>query len=219
MITDLEVFPGSRVTESELAEHFKVSRTPVREALKRLEVEKLVEIRPKQGCFIRQVDIEEISNYYDVRVALESMAVELACQNMPKEELKALMELWNPENCKTHAGYPDKIRELEESFHINIAIGSRNPVIVKYLTDVNDHIRIIRRLGFPDDKSIIETYQEHYQICELISNNKVSAARKFIIAHIRKSQDIAKTVTMIKLQSSIKKPDFIKMRILKKALN
>ena len=70
-IISFEIFPGSRVTETELADIYRTSRTPVREALKRLEVEGLIRIRPKQGCFVRNVDIELISDYYTVRVALE----------------------------------------------------------------------------------------------------------------------------------------------------
>ena len=72
-IMDFELAPGARITETELAETFGISRTPVREALHRLENEGLISIRPKQGCFVRDVDIHQISNYYDIRIALEVM--------------------------------------------------------------------------------------------------------------------------------------------------
>ena len=94
-IMDFDLFPGTRFTESELAEQFKVSRTPIREALKRLEVEGLIHIRAKQGCFIRPVDTETISNYYDVRVALETMAVELACEHMPRQNIMQIKQWGN----------------------------------------------------------------------------------------------------------------------------
>ena len=200
MIMDFDLFPGTRVTETELADLFKVSRTPIREALQRLEVEGLVQIKPKQGCFIRPVDIELISEYYDVRVALEGMAIELACKNMPRNELQALADFWNPENVKQTVDYPEQIKEVEEAFHLSLAQGSGNPVLAQYLNDVNDHIRIIRRLGFPDKKSIVETYEEHYQICQLMLDGKTKAAKKYLIEHIRKSQDIARTVTLSQLQ-------------------
>ena len=62
LIMGFELYPGSRVTETELAARFGVSRTPVREALQRLQFEGYLTVRPKQGCFIREIDIEEYVN-------------------------------------------------------------------------------------------------------------------------------------------------------------
>lgn len=199
-IIDFDLFPGVRVTETELAEEYKVSRTPIREALKRLEVEGLVSIRAKQGCFIRPVDTDTISNYYDVRVAIETMAVELACKNMPREELEALAEFWNPSNFDDLVDYSDRIPQLEESFHVDLAVGSGNPVLAQFLKDINNHIRVIRRLGFPDKKSVRETYAEHYEICRLMLDKKTGEAKRAIAKHIRKSQGIARSVTLAQLQ-------------------
>lgn len=199
-ITDFELYPNTRFTESELAENFKVSRTPIREALKRLEVEGLVQIRPKQGCFIRSVDLKTINNYYDVRVALETMAVELACSNMPVQDIEELCDFWNPKNCVIKSNFVEKIRLMEENFHFQIATGSGNSILVQLLQDVNDHIRIVRRLGFPDKESIIETYEEHYLICNLILARKTIKAKKAMNDHIRKHQKIASSVTLNQLE-------------------
>jgi DNA-binding GntR family transcriptional regulator len=218
MIMDFDLFPGTRVTETELADTFKVSRTPIREALQRLEVEGLVQIRAKQGCFIRPVDTETISNYYDVRVAIETMAVELACKNMPREHLETLCEFWNPDNCSFEFDYPDQIQLVEEAFHAEIAEGSGNPVLAQFLNDVNDHIRVIRRLGFPDKTSIQETYEEHYEICSLMLANKVKPAKKAIEKHIRKSQGIARSVTLSQLEQHKKQSKTrVKRKVLKPA--
>ncbi len=200
MIMDFDLSPGSRVTEQELADRFKVSRTPVRQALQRLEAEGHVRIRPKQGCFIRAVDIESISAHYDVRIALETMAVELACRHMPDAELEALAEYWDPDNRLSAAGRSPHISVTEESFHLRIAEGSGNPVLAHYLQDVNDHIRIIRRLGFPDEQSIQDTYEEHHAICRLLLARDATAAREMMAEHIRKSQSIARKVTLDQLE-------------------
>lgn len=199
-IVDFELAPGARITETELAEIFGISRTPVREALHRLENEGLISIRPKQGCFVRDVDIHQISNYYDVRIALEVMAVELACKNMPDEVIAQLSDTWNPANRPKRFKNLDEIKVLEEVFHAMIAEYSGNPVLASYLKDVNDHIRSVRRLGFPDEKSIVETYAEHYRICKLLKKRDARAAREEMIRHIRKSQGIARSVTLSQLQ-------------------
>ena len=184
-IINFDLFPGSRVTETELAVEYKTSRTPIREALKRLEVEGLVTVRPKQGCFVRQVDIALISDYYTMRVALEAMTIELAIENMTDEELQTLAESWNPQNAKKHRNDLEYIKQFEESFHMDIARGSKNPVLLQYLEDVNNHIRPIRVLGFPDVKSIKDTYDEHYEIIRLIQKRDVLKAKEAMIAHIR----------------------------------
>lgn len=199
-ITNFELYPGTRFTESELADEFYVSRTPIREALKRLEVEGLVQIRPKQGCFVREVDIETINHYYDVRVALETMIVELACSNMSSQELESLCEFWNPKNIAVNAKRKEIVKLMEEKFHMQLALGSGNPILMQLLKDVNDHIRIIRQLGFPDKHSIKETYEDHYLICELILTKKVQSAKKAMKDHIRKHQKIASTVTLNQLE-------------------
>lgn len=199
-IMDFELAPGARITETELASSFGISRTPVREALHRLENEGLISIRPKQGCFVRSVDIHQISNYYDVRIALEVMSVELACKNMPDEVIAQLSNTWNPARRPKRFKDADEIKVLEEVFHAMIADYSGNPVLASYLKDVNDHIRSVRRLGFPDEKSIAETYQEHYRICKLLKKRDARAAREEMIRHIRKSQGIARSVTLSQLQ-------------------
>jgi DNA-binding GntR family transcriptional regulator len=203
-ILDFELYPGTRVTESELAADFNVSRTPVRAALQRLEVEGHITILPKQGCFVRPVDIEQISHYYDVRVCLEATAIELACTHMSRDELDALTELWNPANSKKSVNM-EEIKTLEEAFHVGIAVGSGNPVLAGYLRDVNSHIRILRRLGFPDRKAVLETFEEHYELCLLIQAGNARRARKAMIEHIRKSQSIARSVTLSQLQQAVRR--------------
>lgn len=204
-ITSFDLFPGSRMTETELAILYKTSRTPIREALKRLEVEGLVTIRPKQGCFVREVDIARVSDYYTIRVALEAMAVELAIEHMSDEELQILADVWDPKNAGQHQNNPEYIKQFEESFHVVIARGSGNPVLLQYLEDVNNRIRPIRALGFPDDKSINDTYQEHYEIIRFIQQRDMEKAKQAMVEHIRKSQDIARSVTISQLEQYRKK--------------
>lgn len=203
-ILDFELFPGTRITETELADEFEVSRTPVRAALQRLSAEGHITILPKQGCFVRPMDAERISQYYDVRVCLEAEAIDLACRNMPDEDITALLEIWTPANARKMKDL-EEIRGLEEAFHISVAEGSGNEVLVGYLREINDHIRILRRLGFPDRKAVQETYEEHYELCQLISRRSAGAARKAMTTHIRKSQDIARTVTLSQLQQAIRR--------------
>ena len=78
-------------------------------------------------------------------------------------------------------------------------------MLLAYLEDVNNHIRILRRLGFPDRKSVLETFEEHFELCQLIRKRNFRTARKAMIAHIRKSQQIARSVTLSQLQQAIRR--------------
>lgn len=196
-ILDFDIEPGTRLTENELAAEYEMSRTPIRAALQRLEAEGQVRILPKQGCFVRPLDIDRISEFYEVRIALEVAAVEIACQHMPHELLRELSDVWNPDNYrKGDFSDLDEIKELEEAFHFSLAEGGGNTILASYLRDINDNIRIIRRMGFPDEQSIVETFEEHYLLCELILSGKVKRAREAMTDHIRKSQAIARNITL-----------------------
>ncbi|RLU00705.1 MAG: GntR family transcriptional regulator [Ketobacter sp.] len=199
MIIALRIAPGSRVTESQLADYFCVSRTPVRAALQRLESEGFLTIKSKQGCFIRNIDMLEISQYYDVRVALENQALEEISKLSDHRALAALAERWHPEQLNFGLEINDALKEAEEQFHLELATLSRNKVLLQYLADVNDHIRAMRRLGWPDSKSVTDTYEEHYRICHRLLAGDLAEAQAEMTHHIRKSQDQASRITLHQL--------------------
>lgn len=198
MILSFELYPGSRVTETQLADHFKVSRTPVREALLRLENEGHLTIRSKQGCFIRQIDMAELSEYYQVRMALEVAAIEAACNHMTTKEIEKLMEKWLPEKQPKRIS-ANTMEERDESFHIALAQGSSNSILVKYLRDINDHIRVIRRVDFNDPERVARTYRDHYAILTALLNREVGKARNLVKHHIQGSEQFAQTLTLTQL--------------------
>lgn len=199
MILSFELYPGSRVTETELAARFGVSRTPVREALQRLELEGYLTVRPKQGCFIRDIDIEEIDQHYQVRIALELCALEIAGTHMPDRALRDLAEEWNPRHQPTQDIGVEELAARDESFHIALAEGGGNLALADYLRRVNHSIHIIRRLDFTDDRRVDLTYQEHYAICQRLLKRDLVGAQQALTQHIRRSQLAAKTLTLEQL--------------------
>jgi len=199
MILSFKLYPGTRVTETELADTFGVSRTPIREALQKLEVEGYLSIRPKQGCFIRELDIDELSQYYNVRITLELLAVEYACALMPTRDLEILAEVWNPERLSAASPDAEDIGQKDEDFHVAIARGSNNRVLGNYLCDINNRIRIIRRMDFTDYDRIGRTYREHYAIIHHLLDRNVEKAKAEMRAHIQRSEEFAKTLTLTEL--------------------
>lgn len=204
-IMNLELYPGSRVTESELAQRFGVSRTPVREALQRLSVEGYLVIRPKHGCYIRQLDVFELAEYYDVRVGLELESISLMAKRVPFREVAKLAKDWDPDLAQFGLEGSEEFKDAEEDFHVRLAKLSGNSVLLEYLIDVNYRIRIVRRLGLPDRKSVLKTYREHYEICQRILDNDITGAKAVLRAHIHESQEKSRAVTVAQLDAVRKK--------------
>jgi DNA-binding GntR family transcriptional regulator len=199
LILGFEIYPGSRVTETELAERFGVSRTPVREALQRLQLEGYLTVRPKQGCFIREIDIEEIDEHYQVRIALEMCALEVAGTHMPDKAIRELARKWDPSKQPKTRVDVETMAELDESFHIALAEGGGNMVLADYLSRINHAIHIIRRLDFTENQRVELTYKEHYAICQHLLKRDIVSAQQALTQHIRRSQLAAKTITLEQL--------------------
>jgi DNA-binding GntR family transcriptional regulator len=196
MILHFDITPGSRITESQVADYFEVSRTPVRAALLRLETEGQLTIKSKQGCFIRNIDLPTISHYYDVRLELEAMALKLIASGRPANDLETLAADWEPEMQNFGGEVSEALMAAEEAFHVELAIISGNPVLVNYLKDVNEQIRIVRRMGWPNQQSVTDTYLEHHQICQLLITHQLDEALTELENHIRKSQDMANNISL-----------------------
>lgn len=204
MIVALELVPGSRVTETQLADYFQVSRTPVRSALQKLDTEGLLTIKAKQGCFIRNIDMLQISHYYDVRVALENLVLAEVSKLQNWDELVELANLWNPEVHCFGLAVSEDLKRAEENFHLDLAKISRNAALAKYISDVNDHIRVVRRLGWPNSKSVTDTYEEHFRICQLLLKKDLRSAQEEMTNHIRKSQDTSSRITLKQIYANKK---------------
>lgn len=199
MILNFEIQPNSRLTETELANYFEVSRTPIREALQRLEAEGLIMIRPKQGCFVRAMDLDEFSEYYQIRISLEMLSLENACTNMSDEALKKLAQVWGAEPFSDADDNGQQVAALDESFHLALANGGGNRILVKLLSDINNRIRIVRRWDFTDRERIQKTYQEHLGIINHLLKRDLASAKSDMARHIKKSEEFTKMLTVIHL--------------------
>lgn len=198
-ILNFEIYPGSRVTETELAEYFGVSRTPIRSALQRLEAEGYLTVMPKQGCFIRNLEIEDLRKYYQVRMSLEHLSLQLACTYMSDATLNELAAAWDPANQAERSDDPEEMEARDESFHLTLAEGGGNLVLHDYLADVNRHLRIVRRLGFMMAERIDQTYADHFLICQSLLKRDLPQAQTLMRDHITHNEQFVKTITLTQL--------------------
>lgn len=199
MILNFEFYPGTRLTEGELSERFGVSRTPIREAVQRLEMERLMTVRPKQGCFVRELDIDEINDYYQVRMALERLMLQLVIERMPRQALLDLAAEWAPSQIPTDVIDVETMALRDESFHLALATGCGNRVLVQKLREINEHIHIIRRLDFTDAGRIEATYREHHALCQCLLDGRLDEALALLQSHIERSQEFSQGLTLRRL--------------------
>lgn len=145
--THYELRPGEHVNEVALAAELNVSRTPVREALNRLVSEGLMTVVPNKGFFRKPLDIDLIRSLFEVRGALEALAVRLFCERASPEDLDRLMAQWKAVKAIGTSLSPAGIVEHDEAFHLAIAKGSGNQEVERQIGDVNSRIRFVRQVA------------------------------------------------------------------------
>lgn len=189
--------PGHHLGEPELSEEFHASRVPVREALRSLVEQGLVEKVPNQGCFVRQPDAQGTNHLYDLRLALELFVVErLARSGMTAEWLAQVRATWEP-MLSVRADEPvdgDLLVRLDEEFHLALARAVGNPYLITSLRDINDRLRFVRLVVATTPHRIQTTAGEHLMILDAIEKKDSETARRAIrqnLNHARNQIEIA----------------------------
>jgi len=194
-IADFHLLPGDRFTETEMAERYMVSRTPVRDALYRLKHEGYVDVAFRAGWSILPWDFARFDALYELRTVLECAAVERLCQGAAEIAFPRLEAVWlaSPAGRETD---PRRIAEHDEDFHAELvaAAGDRETAAVHL--QVAEKIRIIRRLDFLHSERVRATYDEHAQILRLVLRRRGSEAAMLMRAHIEESRMEVRKITL-----------------------
>lgn len=198
---DFRLLPGDRFTETEVAERMGVSRTPVRQALYKLEKEGHIQVSSRNGWNVRPFDFEFLEDLYDVRVVLELAAVKRLCEMEPRPDLSALKQIWlvPPEQRVTDM---QTIATLDERFHEGLVLAAGNAEMARIHHDVTERIRIVRRLDFTRPERIATTYQEHAQILRNVLQRKWNRCELLLRSHIESSKAEVRKITLHKLHTA-----------------
>jgi DNA-binding GntR family transcriptional regulator len=193
--------PGQRLPEGSVAERYGVSRTPVREALRRLEQEGLVVYVPQHGYSARNLNLRDLNELYQVRVLLEEWATGLAAEAARNRaegtiELEELRATWEERVRETPTpGDPDLIY-ADEAFHETIARVCGNRYLLSLLRSINERIRIIRNFDFRSQGRIAATYEEHVRVIRHVTEGEIEEAERTMREHIQNSQRHVSTNAM-----------------------
>lgn len=171
---------GARLTEESLSRWLGISKSPIREALNRLEAEGLIRIEQRRGAYLRKFSIKEIGEIYDVRGALEVHAV--AAVQVTPDLIERLRE--SVERLKEHKERNDKFRHLEEAvnFHSILASGTGNDYLAKLLDTLHCQVWQFRRESYDASKS--NAYDSHKAIVDALARGDKTEAQRFMSEHI-----------------------------------
>ncbi|MEW5815643.1 MAG: GntR family transcriptional regulator [Spirochaetota bacterium] len=184
MILNMELPPGLRLKDFELAKKLGVSNTPLREAMRRLAAESLVETIPRRGTFVRRLSIEEVRRLYEIREALEILAARLAAERGKDEMLKDVMKAAGLHRKAVENGDMHEYLNLDRRFHELIAACSNNDILVSILSSLADRIHIVRRMTSDVTKDLV-TGKEHLEIAQALAARDSKKAAQLMKNHIR----------------------------------
>jgi DNA-binding GntR family transcriptional regulator len=197
-LADFVLVPGDRFTENEVSERLQVSRTPVRQALLRLQSEGHVEVFFRSGWRVLPIDFAKFDQLYDLRLLLETTAVRRICEDyaqVDRAQLEALAAIWLVPAARRS---PDAnaVAQWDEDFHCALVSAAGNTEMARVHFEVTERVRIIRRLDFTKQPRIDLTYEEHAKILRAVKAKRAEQAVMLLSAHIMSSQAEVRKITL-----------------------
>lgn len=203
-VSDFKLVPGDRFTETEISERLGVSRTPVRQALFRMQQEGFVEVLFRSGWRVLPFDFNQFEELYDLRMLLETTAAHRLCKSAAKVNQTMLDDLTAIWLVKQELRSRDmaQVSRWDEAFHCALVVAAGNAEMARVHGDVTDRIRVIRRLDFTKQPRIDATYEEHAKILKAIQRKRGDEAAMLLRAHIETSQVEVRKITLHQLHQA-----------------
>ena len=179
-----ELKPGERLMEMQLANKLGVSRTPIREAIRKLELEGLVLMIPRKGAEVADITEKSLKDVLEVRRALEELSVKLTCDRITKEEIKELEQA--AENFRKTMKSKDitEIAEADVRFHDVIYTATKNQKLIQLLNNLHEQMYRYRIEYLKDEEVYPKLLKEHKEIIERINRGEKEEAARIVCEHI-----------------------------------
>jgi DNA-binding GntR family transcriptional regulator len=190
MLVEGQIAPGAKLNERELCEELNVSRTPLREAIKTLAAEGLVELLPNRGAIAVELGEADILNTFEVMAGLEGLSGELAAQRIGAEALAEIKAL----HFEMKAAYMR--RDLSNYYRLNAAIhraintAAGNPVLTATYNQVNARLQALRFRSNQDGEKWQRAMEEHDRMVDALERRDSAALRAELVAHLGHKRDV-----------------------------
>lgn len=179
-----ELAPGERLMEIALADRLGVSRTPIREAIRKLELEGLVLMIPRKGAEVAKISEKNLRDVLEVRRSLEELAIELACQRMNSEEIEQLEDAQKSFREAVENGDAMGIAESDERYHDIIYYGTGNSRLVQILNNLREQMYRYRLEYIKDEDKRQVLLVEHENILKAMKGHHTAEAKEAMREHI-----------------------------------
>jgi DNA-binding GntR family transcriptional regulator len=190
MLVEGRIPPGAKLNERELSEVLDVSRTPLREAIKRLAAEGLVELLPNRGAIALALDESDVLNTFEVMAGLEALSGELAAQRITDSELAEIKAM----QFEMMAAYTR--RDLSNYYRLNSQIhgainaAAKNPVLTMTYNQVNARLQALRFRSNQDGEKWKRAVKEHERMIDALAAHDPRAMREVLLTHLQNKRDV-----------------------------
>jgi len=201
LLVEGKIAPGSKLNERELAESLHVSRTPIREAIRRLAADGLVELIANRGAIAVQLSLEDVIHTFNVIADLEGFSGELAANNISDATLSELEAL----QYEMMASYAR--RDLSTYYKLNLRIhhlinqAANNPVLTQLFSQVNARIEALRFRSNQDGVKWEKAVEEHQEMLDALKARDSARMRRIMIGHVQNKRDVV--VQLLKAESKL----------------
>ena len=180
--------PGERLMEIPLAEELGVSRTPIREAIRKLEQEGFVVMLPRRGTYVADITLKDISQVFEIRSALEELAAGLAAERITPEEVEELERMIVMINDHIESGNFTEIVEADINFHEVLYNASRNDRLTEIIHNLREQTFRFRSVSMNQPGRLAKTWEEHRPLVEALADHNPQQARNIARRHMEHSE-------------------------------
>ncbi|MCG7576026.1 MULTISPECIES: GntR family transcriptional regulator [unclassified Halomonas] len=186
-----ELAPGERISEKQLCERFGVSRTPLREALKVLATEGLIELLPNRGARVVRLTFKKVKDTYDLMAALEGLSGELACQHISDAEIAAIRALHDA--MLEHYRHRDLATyfEINQQIHEGILAASRNEVLQEMYSNLSQRVKRVRYSKKMTQKFWSQAVQDHENMISALEQRDSKRLGQILRDHLCNKLEVA----------------------------
>lgn len=190
------LLPGASLDETAVAREFGVSRTPIREAIRQLQVAGLVDTRPHRGAVVAVIPDDRLDDMFSVMAELEALCARWSALAMSSAERRHLHEIQAQSAIFVHKGDRERYVEANDRFHSAIYDGAHSPYLAEITRSVRSRLAPFRRVQFEDPKRLAKSLREHGRVVEAIERGDADEAQSQMRAHIGVVRNAVDTVTL-----------------------
>lgn len=180
---------NEELREIAIGEELGVSRTPVREAFRQLELEGLIQMIPNKGAYVTGITAKDVKDIYMIRSSLEGMCARIATEQITKAQLEEMEESIYLARFHAEKGHMDQMTEFDNKFHHIIYQACNSKMLKHVLQDFHHYVQRVRRKTLADFKRSGDSNEEHRQIMEAIKAKNSDEAERLATLHIKKAYE------------------------------